>query len=109
MLMSGTWWTFAACVSGCLRARLAIEHMTHEARGLDVLPQTVQRLRNGHDSASAQLLWDVIYQVQRRSAACHPCDIVGQATLLVVVVAVVVVVWLLLMFLREELALEELQ
>lgn len=55
-------WESAEATAGCLRARLAIEHMTHEARGLDVLPQTIQRLRNGQDTASAQLLGNVIYK-----------------------------------------------
>ena len=30
-----------------LAARLAVEHCTHEARGLDVLPQTIHRFRWG--------------------------------------------------------------
>ena len=40
------------------RARFAIEHAVHEARGLDILPQTIQRLREG-DNQSADLLQEV--------------------------------------------------
>lgn len=41
---------------GSLPARLAVEHCTHEARGLDVLPQTIHRFRSNGDRASATLL-----------------------------------------------------
>jgi hypothetical protein len=41
---------------GSLPARLAIEHCTHEARGLDVLPQTIARFRNNGDAETADLL-----------------------------------------------------
>lgn len=37
-----------------------MEHCTHEARGLDVLPQTIARFRAGGDEASATLLECVI-------------------------------------------------
>ena len=45
----------ARLLVGGLEARLAVEHCVHEARGLDVVPQTVARLRNGgdHDSVRA--------------------------------------------------------
>lgn len=51
----------AAATSGSLPARLAIEHCTHEARGLDILPQTISRFRNNGDAATADLLEGVIY------------------------------------------------
>jgi uncharacterized ferritin-like protein (DUF455 family) len=54
-------WESAAATAHSLPARLAIESCVHEARGLDVLPQTISRFRNGGDKATAQLLEDVIY------------------------------------------------
>jgi Protein of unknown function (DUF455) len=33
-----------------------VEHCTHEARGLDVLPQTIHRFRSNGDADTAQLL-----------------------------------------------------
>ena len=54
-------WESAMETKDSLPARLAIEHCTHEARGLDILPQTIQRFRNGGDEESAKLLENVIY------------------------------------------------
>lgn len=54
-------WESAARTAHSLPARLAVEHCVHEARGLDVLPQTIHRLRSNGDAASAALLEDVIY------------------------------------------------
>ncbi|KAF9597054.1 hypothetical protein IFM89_015245 [Coptis chinensis] len=54
-------WDSAMVTSGNLLARLAIEHCVHEARGLDVLPTTISRLRNGGDDRSADLLETVVY------------------------------------------------
>lgn len=54
-------WESALETKDSLPARLAIEHCTHEARGLDILPQTIERLRRGGDEVSASLLEDVIY------------------------------------------------
>jgi len=54
-------WESAMETAHSLPARLAVEHATHEARGLDVLPQTIGRFRNGGDAASAELLEGVIY------------------------------------------------
>ena len=54
-------WDSALNTKDSLPARLAIEHCTHEARGLDVLPQTIERFRKGGDEASAALLENVIY------------------------------------------------
>jgi uncharacterized ferritin-like protein (DUF455 family) len=49
-------WESASATAGNLAARLAVEHATHEARGLDVLPQTIHRFRSNGDVASADLL-----------------------------------------------------
>ena len=54
-------WNSAAETSESLEARLVIEHCVHEARGLDVLPSTIGKFRNGGDDASADLLEHVIY------------------------------------------------
>jgi uncharacterized ferritin-like protein (DUF455 family) len=53
-------WESAQRTAGSLPARLAVEHCIHEARGLDVLPQTVARFRGNGDPASADLLENVI-------------------------------------------------
>ena len=53
-------WQSAAETAGSLPARLAVEHCTHEARGLDVLPKIVARFRAGGDAASAALLEEVV-------------------------------------------------
>lgn len=54
-------WESAMETAHSLAARLAVEHCTHEARGLDVLPQTIHRFRSNGDEASALLLEGVIY------------------------------------------------
>ncbi|KAJ7116099.1 hypothetical protein O6H91_Y568100 [Diphasiastrum complanatum] len=54
-------WDSAASTANDLSARLAIEHCVHEARGLDVMPTTVSRFRNGGDNATAELLESVVY------------------------------------------------
>ncbi|CAN6452291.1 unnamed protein product [Victoria cruziana] len=54
-------WDSAMQTSNSLLARLAVEHCVHEARGLDVLPTTVSRFRNGGDDATADLLETVVY------------------------------------------------
>ncbi|GAB4816722.1 hypothetical protein N2152v2_003768 [Parachlorella kessleri] len=54
-------WESARETAGSLAARLAVEHCTHEARGLDVLPQTIHRFRSNGDEPSAALLEEVIY------------------------------------------------
>lgn len=76
-------WESAAATAGSLGARLAVEHCTHEARGLDVLPQTVARFRAGGDAETAGLL-----QVRRcgRAVSCqrlwlwHACSLHGKST-----------------------------
>lgn len=54
-------WDSAISTSKDLLARLAIEHCVHEARGLDVLPTTISRFRNGGDNETADLLERVVY------------------------------------------------
>ncbi|OMO62870.1 hypothetical protein CCACVL1_22599 [Corchorus capsularis] len=54
-------WDSAIATSKDLLARLAVEHCVHEARGLDVLPTTISRFRNGGDDDTADLLETVVY------------------------------------------------
>ncbi|XP_027337154.1 uncharacterized protein LOC113850820 [Abrus precatorius] len=54
-------WDSATATSQDLLSRLAVEHCVHEARGLDVLPTTILRFRNGGDDATADLLESVVY------------------------------------------------
>ncbi|XP_050387764.1 uncharacterized protein LOC126804050 [Argentina anserina] len=54
-------WDSATATSEDLLARLAVEHCVHEARGLDVLPTTIGRFRNGGDEETAGLLERVVY------------------------------------------------
>ncbi|KAL4858499.1 hypothetical protein ACK3TF_001468 [Chlorella vulgaris] len=54
-------WEAAVDTAGSLAARLAVEHCTHEARGLDVLPSTIAKFRLNGDTASADLLEHVVY------------------------------------------------
>ena len=54
-------WQTAMETADSLEARLAVEHCVHEARGLDVLPQTIGKFRRNGDEESAKLLEDVIY------------------------------------------------
>ncbi|KAF3330864.1 hypothetical protein FCM35_KLT04218 [Carex littledalei] len=54
-------WDSALETSLDLLARLAVEHCVHEARGLDVLPTTIERFRRGGDEITAKLLESVIY------------------------------------------------
>lgn len=53
-------WQSASETAHSLAARLAVEHATHEARGLDILPQTIARFRAGGDETTATLLESVI-------------------------------------------------
>ncbi|WCJ19197.1 hypothetical protein M5689_001495 [Euphorbia peplus] len=54
-------WDSAIATSKDLLARLAVEHCVHEARGLDVLPTTISRFRNGGDNETGDLLERVVY------------------------------------------------
>lgn len=58
-------WESAFTTARSLPARLAVEHCVHEARGLDVLPNTVHKFRSNGDEETAALLWDVIYAVRK--------------------------------------------
>ncbi|KIY71424.1 DUF455-domain-containing protein [Cylindrobasidium torrendii FP15055 ss-10] len=49
-------WESASITSTSLRARLAIIHLVHEARGLDVNPQTIERFRKAGDSDSVNVM-----------------------------------------------------
>ncbi|KAM4677282.1 uncharacterized protein HI_0077-like [Discoglossus pictus] len=53
-------WQSAADTSHDLLGRLAVVHMVHEARGLDVHPQTLKRFSAQGDESSVQVL-EVIY------------------------------------------------
>jgi uncharacterized ferritin-like protein (DUF455 family) len=54
-------WASALDTKDSLPARLAVEHATHEARGLDVLPVTIAKFDKAGDVESAALLRDTIY------------------------------------------------
>eukprot|EP01089_Gocevia_fonbrunei_P012958 TRINITY_DN3196_c0_g1_i1.p1 TRINITY_DN3196_c0_g1~~TRINITY_DN3196_c0_g1_i1.p1 ORF type:complete len:193 (+),score=35.19 TRINITY_DN3196_c0_g1_i1:364-942(+) len=54
-------WESARDTMHSLLYRLCIEHMVHEARGIDVAPNTANRFRSGGDKGTADLL-DVIHQ-----------------------------------------------
>jgi uncharacterized ferritin-like protein (DUF455 family) len=49
-------WESARDTSHALRARLAIIHLVHEARGLDVNPGTIARFARSGDDESVQVL-----------------------------------------------------
>lgn len=49
-------WESAVVTSTSLRARLAIIHLVHEARGLDVNPGTIERFRRAGDAESVKAL-----------------------------------------------------
>lgn len=62
-------WDAAFSTRHDLLARLAVVPMVLEARGLDVTPQTVKRLREHGDEASAAIL-DIIYADEISHVAC---------------------------------------
>ena len=49
-------WTSATTTSDSLLARLAIIHLVHEARGLDVNPRTIERFRKAGDKESVAVM-----------------------------------------------------
>jgi len=53
-------WESATATSKDVLARLAIEHMVHEARGVDITPQTIERLAAGGDKTSSELLKTIL-------------------------------------------------
>lgn len=54
-------WESATVTKDNFLSRLAIVHMVHEARGLDVHPQTRLRFANQNDEDSVKLL-DILYK-----------------------------------------------
>jgi len=54
-------WESALKTSDSLEERLVIEHCVHEARGLDVIPNTIRKFRENGDEESAMLLETIIY------------------------------------------------
>ncbi|CAC5419648.1 unnamed protein product [Mytilus coruscus] len=54
-------WDSATDTSDSLLARLAIVHMVHEARGLDVQPKTLEKFAKNNDPESVKVL-EVIYR-----------------------------------------------
>lgn len=49
-------WDSATDTAGSLFSRLAIIHLVHEARGLDVNPKQIQRCRQAGDKDSADVM-----------------------------------------------------
>lgn len=49
-------WESARVTRNSLRARLAIVHLVHEARGLDVNPSTIDRFRRAGDDEGVRVL-----------------------------------------------------
>ncbi|XP_062577685.1 uncharacterized protein LOC134239530 [Saccostrea cucullata] len=54
-------WSSATVTSDSLLARLAVVHMVHEARGLDVQPKTLEKFVKNNDQESAAIL-EVIFR-----------------------------------------------
>jgi uncharacterized ferritin-like protein (DUF455 family) len=54
-------WQSAMETSDSLMHRLVVEHCVHEARGLDVMPNTINKFRENGDEESASLLETIVY------------------------------------------------
>ncbi|CDZ96587.1 duf455-domain-containing protein [Phaffia rhodozyma] len=69
-------WQSAQETSHSLRARLAIIHMVHEARGLDVNPITIEKFRKAGDLEAVQTL-EIIHsdEVTRHKWFTWVCDL----------------------------------
>ncbi|RKO85222.1 hypothetical protein BDK51DRAFT_10801, partial [Blyttiomyces helicus] len=65
----GGLWDSAVDTMGGVRERLAIVHMVHEARGLDVNPQTIARFERAGDLDSAERL-KIIHNDEITHVAC---------------------------------------
>ncbi|KAJ3196957.1 hypothetical protein HK101_007006 [Irineochytrium annulatum] len=52
----GSLWESADSTKGDVLARLAVVHMVHEARGLDVNPMTIKKFSNAKDAESVTML-----------------------------------------------------
>lgn len=76
-------WQTALKSKDSLLDRLAIAPLVHEARGLDVTPGLINRLREAKDDASAAIL-DIIYRDEIGHVGvghkwfCHACAVHGQ-------------------------------
>lgn len=66
-------WQSAADTSHSLRARLAIIHLVHEARGLDVNPGTIEKFRKQQDKESVQVLEVIHADEVTHVTAGHRC------------------------------------
>ncbi len=55
MIASAGLWKAAALTAHDLRARLAIVHMVHEARGVDVTPSTINKFRMAKDFETVEV------------------------------------------------------
>ena len=82
-------WESATVTKNSLMARLAIVHMVHEARGLDVHPQTRQRFLNQKDQLSVELLDTLYYDEITHVAAGmkwfeYSCDKEGSVSFLII-------------------------
>lgn len=55
-------WDSAKATAENIMARLAIEHIVHEGRGLDVTPSTIQKLRDAGDNESAEMLEAILQE-----------------------------------------------
>lgn len=53
-------WESALATAGSLQERLAIEHMVHEGRGIDVMPKTIARFSSAGDATTAKLLKEIL-------------------------------------------------
>ncbi|KAM6490761.1 Protein of unknown function (DUF455) domain containing protein [Amanita muscaria] len=60
-------WESAIATAHSLPARLAIIHLVHEARGLDVNPGTIERFRRAGDKESVEVM-EIVHR--RRGDAC---------------------------------------
>lgn len=56
MAVHASLWESATVTSHSFRARLAIIHLVHEARGLDVNPATIQRFRKAGDQETVDVM-----------------------------------------------------
>jgi uncharacterized ferritin-like protein (DUF455 family) len=70
-------WESAQETSHSLSARLAIIHLVHEARGLDVNPTTIAKFRAAGDLESVKVLEvihhdEITVRVRRRLMHCRP-------------------------------------
>jgi len=65
-----------------LQSRLSIIHLVHEARGLDVNPQTIERFRVAGDSESVKVLEIIHHDEITVSFSVHTLDTLRRLTVL---------------------------